>query len=77
MPSWHAQIGDPTIADSILDQLVHNAHRIELQGESTIDEHGTVHYSFPRITREYSTALKIRQKITRDDHALGKIIFEN
>jgi DNA replication protein DnaC len=32
--SWHAQIGDPTLADSILDRLVHNAHRIELQGES-------------------------------------------
>jgi DNA replication protein DnaC len=32
--SWHAQIGDPTIADSILDRLVHNAHRIELSGES-------------------------------------------
>ena len=27
-------IGDPTIADSILDRLVHNAHRIELSGES-------------------------------------------
>jgi DNA replication protein DnaC len=32
--SWHAQVGDPTIADSILDRLVHNAHRIELNGES-------------------------------------------
>jgi hypothetical protein len=32
--SWHAQIGDPTIADSILDRLVHDAHRIELKGES-------------------------------------------
>jgi DNA replication protein DnaC len=31
---WHAQIGDPTVADSILDRLVHNAHRIEMQGES-------------------------------------------
>ncbi len=31
---WHAQIGDPTLADSILDRLVHNAHRIEMQGES-------------------------------------------
>jgi DNA replication protein DnaC len=31
---WHEQIGDPTIADSILDRLVHNAHRIELRGES-------------------------------------------
>lgn len=32
--SWHAQIGDPALADSILDRLVHNAHRIELRGES-------------------------------------------
>lgn len=31
---WHAQIGDPTMADSILDRLVHAAHRIDLQGES-------------------------------------------
>jgi DNA replication protein DnaC len=28
------QIGDPTLADSILDRLVHNAHRIEMRGES-------------------------------------------
>jgi DNA replication protein DnaC len=32
--SWHAQIGDPTVADSILDRLVHNAHRFELKGET-------------------------------------------
>jgi len=31
---WHEQIGDPTIADSILDRLLHNAYRIELKGES-------------------------------------------
>jgi DNA replication protein DnaC len=31
---WHDQIGDPTLADSILDRLVHNAHRIELAGAS-------------------------------------------
>jgi DNA replication protein DnaC len=31
---WHEQIGDPTIADGILDRLVHNAHRIEMHGES-------------------------------------------
>jgi DNA replication protein DnaC len=31
---WHAQIGEPTVADSILDRLVHAAHKIELQGES-------------------------------------------
>jgi DNA replication protein DnaC len=31
---WHEQIGDPTIADSILDRIVHDAYRIELNGES-------------------------------------------
>ena len=31
---WHALIGDPTYADAILDRLVHNAHRIDLTGES-------------------------------------------
>jgi DNA replication protein DnaC len=34
VPQWHEQIGDPTLADGILDRLVHNAHRIELRGES-------------------------------------------
>jgi DNA replication protein DnaC len=31
---WHDALGEPTIADAILDRLVHNAHRIELRGES-------------------------------------------
>jgi DNA replication protein DnaC len=31
---WHENIGDPTIADAILDRLVHNAHNINLKGES-------------------------------------------
>ena len=31
---WHDMIGLPTIADAILDRLVHNAYRIELKGES-------------------------------------------
>lgn len=31
---WHEQIGDPTLADAILDRLVHNAHKIQLKGES-------------------------------------------
>ena len=37
---WHEQIGDPTIADSILDRLVHNAYRIELNGESMRKKRG-------------------------------------
>ncbi|MBC8167886.1 MAG: ATP-binding protein [Bryobacteraceae bacterium] len=40
--AWHKQIGDPTIADSILDRLVHNAHRIKLSGESLRKERGGV-----------------------------------
>jgi DNA replication protein DnaC len=32
--TWHSRIPDPTPADAILDRLVHNAHRIELQGDS-------------------------------------------
>jgi DNA replication protein DnaC len=31
---WHEMIGQPTIADAILDRLIHNAHRIALEGES-------------------------------------------
>jgi DNA replication protein DnaC len=31
---WHEQIGDPTLADAILDRLVHRAHKIQLKGES-------------------------------------------
>jgi DNA replication protein DnaC len=37
---WHEQIGDPTLADSILDRLVHNAHRLEMQGESLRKKRG-------------------------------------
>jgi len=31
---WHEQIGDPTLADAILDRLVHSAHKIQLKGDS-------------------------------------------
>lgn len=32
--AWHDVIGNPTYADAILDRLVHNAHRIDLTGDS-------------------------------------------
>ncbi len=32
--NWHEIIGDATLADAILDRLIHNAHRINLKGES-------------------------------------------
>ena len=31
---WHQYLDDPTLADAILDRVIHNAHRIELHGES-------------------------------------------
>lgn len=31
---WHAWLNDPTLADAILDRLVHQAHKINLKGES-------------------------------------------
>ncbi|MCB0748546.1 MAG: ATP-binding protein, partial [Ignavibacteriae bacterium] len=31
---WHNLIGEDTIADAIMDRIVHNSHRIELLGES-------------------------------------------
>lgn len=37
---WHEQIGDATIADGILDRLVHNAHRIEMRGDSMRKKRG-------------------------------------
>ena len=47
LTKWHASIGDATLADAILDRLLHNAHKIKLKGESmrktrstlTEDEH--------------------------------------
>ena len=32
--NWHETIGEGTIADAILDRMVHSSHRIELTGES-------------------------------------------
>jgi DNA replication protein DnaC len=37
---WHEQIGDPSVADSILDRLIHNAYRLELNGESMRKKRG-------------------------------------
>jgi DNA replication protein DnaC len=31
---WYEIIGDPTLADAILDRVIHNAYRIELKGDS-------------------------------------------
>lgn len=36
---WHARFPDPTLADAILDRLVHNAYRLELKGDSMRKKH--------------------------------------
>ena len=39
---WHQSIGDNTIADAILDRLMHNAHRLKLKGESMRKTHSSL-----------------------------------
>jgi len=34
--NWHQALGDPTMADAILDRVVHNAYKMELQGEDSM-----------------------------------------
>jgi DNA replication protein DnaC len=31
---WHEIVGNPTLADAIIDRLLHNAHKLVLKGES-------------------------------------------
>ena len=33
---WHDYIGDPTLADAILDRLIHRSHRINLEAKESI-----------------------------------------
>jgi len=42
--SWHEAIGEATLADAILDRLVHNGHRIELRGESMRKRQAIINY---------------------------------
>lgn len=41
--AWHEAIGDPTIADAILDRIIHNAHKINLKGESMRKRSNSLH----------------------------------
>lgn len=38
---WHAYLGDRTVADAILDRLVHNSYRLVLKGESMRKRRGS------------------------------------
>ena len=41
LKTWHELIGDPTVGDAILDRLAHNAHKLELKGDSLRKKGGT------------------------------------
>lgn len=47
---WHTLIADPTLADAILDRLVHHAHKIELKGESMREVLGNRRQTIPDET---------------------------
>lgn len=42
---WHARIPDPTLSDSVLDRLIHNAYRLSLLGESMRKTHSPLQIS--------------------------------
>lgn len=46
---WHDVIGDATIADAILDRLIHNAYKLPLKGESMRKRHSQL--TKPRVTK--------------------------
>ena len=43
--TWHDSLGDPTLADAILDRLIHHAHQLNLAGES-------LRKNKPKLTKE-------------------------
>ena len=49
---WHEYLGDPTVADAILDRLVHRAHRLTLGGPSRRKPNGNGHQP-RRATHEH------------------------
>lgn len=43
---WHSRIPDPTLSDAVLDRLIHNAYRLELQGDSMRKVHSPLSLPF-------------------------------
>ncbi len=49
--SWHDAMEDPTMADAILDRLVHNAHKLEPEGDSMRKRHSTLDRKTKPVTQ--------------------------
>lgn len=50
LASWHEAMTDPTLADAILDRLIHTAHRLDLRGDSMRRQHSSLHQSGQGLT---------------------------
>ena len=53
---WYDMIGNPTIADAILDRLVHSAYRIELTGESMRKQRSMTVPQQPKLDRQAASS---------------------
>ena len=56
---WHDYIGDPTLADAILDRLLHNAHKIHLEGKESMRKRDAA--------ADPKTTVKTKEKLTERD----------
>jgi hypothetical protein len=71
--AWHAWLEDPTVADAILDRIVHSSHRVALKGASLRKPEGQDHglridrssyAALSRLPAHRSAALeRLRQKV--------------
>ena len=43
---WHSYIHSPTVADAILDRVVHSSHRIEIEGDSLRPKYSNLNQKF-------------------------------
>ena len=67
---WYEIIGNPTIADAVLDRLVHNAYRIELTGESLRKKKNPAPHQHPNLTPNKDPII-IHQDPTDDAQVAG------
>jgi hypothetical protein len=65
--NWHDHIGDPTIADAILDRLIHNAHRFQLKGGSMRKKGGAI--TVPQVQTMYTSPGVSPNDINKSTHA--------
>ena len=62
---WHESIGEPTLADAILDRLVHNAYKMALKGDSMRKRQATVPKQAPAVAGRPAPRRVAPQRPTR------------